>query len=189
MAEIDRVPIFRRLLSFMMKLVPSNSKVVDLACGHCKFLEVAEEMGCRVLGTDARIERVPASVRERCFQIGLVQEVDLEPFDIVLCLGILYHLSLPDVLAMVDKFNGKHVIVDTCRGTEKNKVTMVHEGRVYSGRKYEEGTGRSCAFGLDYSFWPVEEDLVEILSKNHDVLRFSPDYCPTRTYYLLIPRG
>jgi 2-polyprenyl-3-methyl-5-hydroxy-6-metoxy-1,4-benzoquinol methylase len=179
----DRLQIFARLLEFVRPHLPPDPKVIDLGCGHCLFLKAAIDAGFDAAGIDARLDRVPAGMPVRR---QTVQETDIAPYDLILCLGIFYHLTCEDQVAMVKRFKGKIAVVDTHYGIAA-EMTRAVGGETYEGEIYLEGTGLTSSFGNRESFWPVERDLIRLLAMNHSVLKWLPEHHPGRSFYLLMP--
>lgn len=180
----DRIEIFNSIMRFVKPHFAAPPVAVDLGCGHCKFTELAKSHGCLVTGIDARMDRVPENVPVLQRR---VQDADLEKYNLVLCLGIFYHMELSDQLELVDKLAGKIAIVDTHYG--HHQTQLVVRGEYYWGEMYKEGNRPTSSFGNPLSFWPVEPDLVRMLGKRHDVLKWLPEHHPGRSFYVMVPRA
>lgn len=126
-------------------------RVLDLACGEGIYgIELARQ-GANVVGMEGRganIEKARFVKRALSLDnLELVQDdvrnLSVEKygrFDVVLCLGLLYHLDAPDVFAFVDKLGEvctKLCIVDT-RLTLKAKTHWMHNREIYFGTRGEE---------------------------------------------------
>lgn len=183
-----RLETFSQILELIRPMLPEHFKAIDLGCGHCLFMDTAADQGFDVYGLDAREERVPAKWRERV-TLGRVQDADLAPYDCIFCLGIYYHLTLEDQLAMVAKFSGRPAIVDTHYCSAAPSKTLMAGGQVYAGRDYAEGTALTSSYNDPVTFWPTEPDLIRILGQNHQVMKWLPEHYPGRSFYLLIPKG
>jgi hypothetical protein len=182
----DRLAIFKALLDLLMPRLPVRPKVADLGCGHCLFMKAAVEKGCDVTGIDARIDRVPEELRSRLRQ-QRVQDADLRKYDLILCLGILYHMPLLDQLDLVAKLEDRPAIMDTHCGIGPPKVILAGD-EAYRGVVFREGNRPTSSFGNRESFWLIEEDLIRMLGKKHTVLKWLPEHHPGRSFYLLLPR-
>ena len=129
----------------------ADARVLDLACDHGSFsLALAREGVREVLGIEGREENLRRgredAKREGLDHVSLVQgdvrdlrrEVHGE-FDVVLCLGILYHLDVPDAfhfLANVASVCRSFAVIETQVSlAPKTKVTF--EGREYWGRSFD----------------------------------------------------
>lgn len=106
----------------------AGKRVLDLACNAGFWSLCAAEAGCDlVLGVDARPMHVEqanlvfeakgiAPARYR-FDVGDVMDLDLadsDPFDLVLCLGLLYHLADPlRLIELVSRWNSDLLVIDS----------------------------------------------------------------------------
>lgn len=86
--------------------VRSGASAVDLACHEGWFSQHAAALGFDVLGLDARADHVAdaqlaaeacgeARVRFRQADVHSLSAADTGTFDLVLCLGLIYHLENP----------------------------------------------------------------------------------------------
>jgi SAM-dependent methyltransferase len=126
-------------------------RVLDLACLEGLYaIEFARHKAkcVGIEGREANIEKARFVKRVLSLDnLELVQDdvrnLTLERygrFDIVLCLGILYHLDVPDVFSFVEKLGevcGKMCIVDT-RITLHPRTPYNYKGETYFGTKGEE---------------------------------------------------
>jgi hypothetical protein len=166
---------------------------VDLATGHGKFARVAAESGWRVTAVDARTERWP---EERPANTEWVQadirDVDLEPFDLVLCLGLFYHLTLDDQLDLLDRVRVP-IIIDTHidHGVTKHEDKLSERVELggYRGRLYQEPGRLTSSWGNDQSFWPDLESFHRMLAQAGFplVLTKEPWLWPDRTMFVALP--
>jgi SAM-dependent methyltransferase len=98
-----REPVVRRLLSGLRPDLATTGSptAVDVACGLGHYSNVLAELGLDVLGVDARAANVEESRRRfphLKFEIADAEDPalgKLGSFDLVLCLGLLYHLENP----------------------------------------------------------------------------------------------
>ncbi len=106
----------------------SGKRVLDLGCNAGFWSLAAIEAGCEhVLGVDGRqmhvdqaelvfeVNGVPRHRYE--FRLADIFDLDLSdegPFDIVLCLGLLYHVSKPmELFEWISRINSDILVVDT----------------------------------------------------------------------------
>lgn len=84
-----------------------GKSVLDVACAEGYFSHVALALGAhRVLGVDCNVDEISKAewIRRELglwnlqIQVGDITEIDLAEFDVVLCLGFLYHVEEPLVL-------------------------------------------------------------------------------------------
>lgn len=162
-------------------------RVVDLACLEGVYgIEFAQH-GSEVVGIEGR----EANIEKARFAkqaLGLdniefvqddVRNLSVEKygkFDVVLCLGILYHLDAPDVFHFVERIAEvcqQVAIIDTHIGISANK-THVYKGQEYHGwtvaehapKTSKEERLKSLWGSLDNekSFWFTRPSLFNLLS-------------------------
>ena len=161
----------------------SQSRILDLASLEGDFSAEFALRGAEVLGIEGRRRNVErAAERFSLPNLRFVQDdvrnVRREKygeFDIVLCLGILYHLDAPDCFKLLEAIAEVCIdiaIVDTHVGLTRDEVVK-HEGHEYSGRRFmeysraptpeqmEETTWASI--GNLQSFWPTKPSLVNAI--------------------------
>jgi hypothetical protein len=129
----------------------SGMRVLDLACLEGLYAVEFARQGARVLGIEGRLPNVEkarfAKEALELHELELVQD-DVRnlsrarhgAFDVVLCLGILYHLDAPDVFAFIER------IAEVCEGfavfdthvSLSAERSYAYKGRSYSGRTYRE---------------------------------------------------
>ncbi|MBP7149801.1 MAG: class I SAM-dependent methyltransferase [Acidobacteria bacterium] len=130
---------------------PEQLRVLDAGCGEGVY---AIEIGLRrahVVAFDARSERMSrgAECAERhglsnvTFQLADIREVTAEThgsFDVVLLLGILYHLDVPDVFRVLENAHGmcgEILVVDTFVSAGGGEL-VEHRGERYEGQRVRE---------------------------------------------------
>ena len=129
----------------------SQLRVLDLACLEGIYSIELARQGAQVLGIEGR----EANVQKALFAkqiLGLdniefiqddVRNLSAEKygiFDVVLCMGIQYHLDSPDVFGFMEK------VAEVCRGfaivdthvSFTNEVTQAYKGHSYAGRWFAE---------------------------------------------------
>jgi SAM-dependent methyltransferase len=161
-------------------------RILDVACGEGVYAIEAALRGAEVLALDARTERMQkgsraaerlglANVRFEQNDVRQISAASHGQFDIILFLGILYHLDVPDVFQVVENLHRmcrRMVIIDThvCLHPRRE---VEHKGRVYQGCEYREHLdhdpepirrGRLLA-SLDntLSFWFTRKSLIGLL--------------------------
>ena len=184
MADImeRRKAVFRRLLKFFQP-----GTCVDLGTGHGLFAIEAANIGWKVTGVDARSERFPSDSRI-VWERRDIRKVDLRRFDVILCLGLFYHLSLKDQLDLLKRCGGKPVILDTHvdEGSHDHKLSARVQDQGYKGRLYREPGLTTSSWGNTQSFWPTKESLYLMLGNvGYDViLAVEPWITNDRTFFL-----
>jgi len=97
-------------------------------------------------------------------------------FDVVLCLGILYHLDVPDLFLFLEKMSEvckRFAVIDTHISVTESEFYL-YKGRKYWGRSYEEHSpdsslkerSKSLWSSIDNvkSFWPTRSSLYNLLT-------------------------
>lgn len=127
-------------------------RVLDLACHEGIYATEFARHGARVLGIDGR-EAHLAKARFVKDALSLetldlaqddvrnLSEAKYGAFDVVLCLGILYHLDVPDVFSFLEKIGEvceDIAIIDT-RVAFGPTESYTYKGTTYWGHRIEEG--------------------------------------------------
>jgi ubiquinone/menaquinone biosynthesis C-methylase UbiE len=166
-----RTQTFRHIIESLS--LPVGSTVADLGAGPCIFARIAADHGLQVTAVDARTERVPPA--EQLGPIRFVQadvrDFDLLGFDVVLILGLLYHLEIPDQLELLERSRGaRAVVIDTqvhisrlaCT-PEPHRFSHLHvtpEG--YEGVEFTEAENPMASVGNKRSFWHTDGSLIRM---------------------------
>ena len=151
----------RRITQVVLDLMGGSvegKRVLDLACAEGLFAIELAMHGANCLGIEGR----EASIEKARFvkkvlgleNLDLVQDdvrnLSVEKygkFDVVLCIGILYHLDVPDVFQFLERVcesATRLCIVDT-RVITKPKTKVQYRGHVYAGTRGEEHDPRDPA--------------------------------------------
>ena len=189
-----RLRIFDTMLGWF-----TPGRLVDLGAGHGAFSIRAADAGWDVTAVDARTTRFPDDARIQWVHQD-VRETSLQGYDLIVNLGLFYHLTLDDQLRLLDRAAGTPMILDTHVATEEPNRYNLSEPvrqRGYDGRRYSEpkaklknspGAARS-AWGNSSSFWPTPDALRQMLDdRGWEVYTLTPFYLPTRTFFLCQPR-
>jgi SAM-dependent methyltransferase len=166
-------------------------RLVDLGAGHGTFSRLAADLGWSVTAVDTRVDRFPKDARIQWKQSD-VRHVDLGSYDLILCLGLFYHLTLDDQLDLIDRCVGRVMIVDThvANGQSTFSLSEEIEVRGYRGRNFAEKTESLLAsWGNDLSFWPTPDSFYRMFYEHGFpvVLAVEPWYMPDRTFFLALP--
>jgi len=170
--------------------------ILDLACLEGMISVALARRGAVVLGIEAR----EGNLARACFARDAlrldnlrftkddVRNLSVErhgSWEIVLCLGILYHLPSPDVfdfVARVFEVTGRAAIIDTqvsLRDANREllgpPMTSAHGGNTYRGRDYKEFDPESrpedrlksvwSTLDARPSFWPTKASLFNLLER------------------------
>lgn len=127
-------------------------RLVDLACHEGIYAIEFARHGAQVTGIEGR----PAHIAKANFvkdalsltNLNIVQD-DVRnlskekygPFDVVLCLGILYHLEVPDVFRFVENIGEvcQRVAIFDTRIAAGPTANYIYEGTKYWGNRINEG--------------------------------------------------
>lgn len=180
----------RRVLQVVSDVVDRpfrELRVLDLACLEGLYSIEFGLHGAEVLGIEARASHVAKALfaKEvlRLDSVAFVQD-DVRnlsrehgEFDIVLCIGILYHLDASDVFDLVARIGEvctKVALVDTHIALSP-RSSREHRGHIYHGLTYVEHSAassmamreRSPWASLDNpeSFWPTKPSLLNAAAR------------------------
>jgi len=164
-------------------------RVLDLACLEGAYALELARRGARAVGiegrevsvTKARFAAEALGITSAEFLLGDVRSLSVERhgrFDVVLCLGILYHLEAPDVFHFVENIAAVCsglAVIDTHVGL-RGHDTRIHAGHEYRGFTFQEHAPasraqerlRSLWASLDNptSFWPTRPSLLNLLARS-----------------------
>jgi SAM-dependent methyltransferase len=138
----------RRVVQLTADLAPGpfdELRILDLGCGEGVYAIEAGLHGARVLAIDARTERMEAgaAVAERHGMTGVeFRQEDVRAlgadshgtFDVVYCLGVLYHLDVPETFAFLDR------VAEVCTG-------LLVVDTLISPDPVDEATNRGVTYG------------------------------------------
>lgn len=168
-------------------------RLVDLGAGHGKFSLRAADAGWAVTAVDARATRFVEDERITWVEQD-IREFDLQGFDLILCLGLFYHLTLDDQLALLARASGTPMIIDTHldTGNATHPLSPPTEVKGYRGRFYSEQgwEQRSTASWQNTkSFWPRPKAFYRMLEANgySAVYAGVPWVTTDRTFFLCLP--
>ena len=148
----DEVKLRRvvQLVSDLLGGQLAGARVLDLACLEGMYALELARRGARVTAIEGREQNLAkaqfaatALGLEVDFQLGDVRQLSRQEhgeFDVVLCLGILYHLDAPDVFVFLER------LAEVCDGlcvldthvTDSTAERFSHGGRSYRGRSFAE---------------------------------------------------
>jgi SAM-dependent methyltransferase len=180
----------RRVMQVMRDLARPDGgalRVLDLACGEGVYSIEAALRGADVVAVDARTERMEggvaaarrlglANLRFEQRDIRQITSATHGSFDVILILGILYHLDVPDLLPFLENVRAmcrRIAVIDT-HISHDALVRVEDRGRAYEGRWYEEHgatdsaevrRGRlTASIDNPRSFWPTRDSLQAMLA-------------------------
>jgi ubiquinone/menaquinone biosynthesis C-methylase UbiE len=187
--EIDNSAMSRKVVRVVCDLAHRplvGLRVLDLACAHGHYSFEMAKLGAQVLGIEGReswLEQARRTKRDASlpnveFVRDDVRNLSRErygEFDIVLCLGILYHLDAPDVFGFLDR------VFEVCRDfaiIETHFATTPTVMREWRGKQYwgmstsEHPVGATgeeklrkvwASLDNETSFWLTQASLCNIL--------------------------
>lgn len=188
----DRSIDEHRTYSFLNALNEIDDKgkkiAVDLGCGHCKFTDLASIFFKEVYAVDSRIVRVPKTLPKNVeFIHDNAVTHDLSNYDVIICLGLLYHLTAQEQIYILKKSLGRELIIDTHMALKGKEV--ISEG--YKGVFYKEADNlndmmknpRASTTTLE-SFWFNESEFIRMLKDigYTSIIKFMPEHYPNRNF-------
>lgn len=187
--EIDNSALSRRIVRSVCDIAHrplTGLRVLDLACAHGHYAFEMAKLGATVLGIEARDSWLEIARRTQN-DMGMtnmefvkddVRNLSVAKygeFDIVLCLGILYHLDAPDVFEFIAK------VSEVCRDFAIFETHISHKpevGHAWRGRQYwglashehdpnatpeEKLKDMGASIDNDKAFWMTQASLCNIL--------------------------
>lgn len=181
-----RTDIYERMLDQFRP-----GRLADLGAGHGSFSILAADKGWEVTAIDARTERFPDDPRVTWVHSD-VRAADLSGFDLIVCLGLFYHLTLADQLDLLKRCSGTPLLIDThlAVGVSTFPLSAEVTSDGYTGRLFDEVLSSPLASWVnEKSFWPNREGFWRMLEDNGYgvVLTVEPWYLPDRTFFLCLP--
>ncbi len=145
-----------------------KGRLLDLGSGHGDWAERVHKRGWIVTAVDARTERWSGKSGIKWIQSD-VRDFQILPdeYDLIFCLGLLYHLELPDQIELITKCNHTETIFETQVGEPKEFIGK-YIGHIHmefpEDMPIAERTDHlQSAWENTYSFWPTEDSLVAII--------------------------
>jgi SAM-dependent methyltransferase len=152
---------------------------VDVGCGLGHFSNFLHSLGFQVLGVDARRENVEEAQKrypELRFQVANAEDLavnKLGTFDLVLCLGLLYHLENPfHVIRQLAGMTAKLALVEgVCYPSSEPAMVLLNENTIEDQ-------------GVNYlAFYPSESCLLKMLYRSGFSACFFPSPMPAHPFY------
>lgn len=171
-----KVRRFLQAIADLMGRSFSELRVLDLACLEGLYgIELALQ-GSQVVGIEGREENLEkARFTKSVLGLDNIEFVrddvrNLSPekygqFDVVLCLGIFYHLDAPDVFEFaqnIEKVCARLAIFDT-HVSRTQEQSYTYQNREYWGRNYTEDETLWASIGNSTSVWLTRPSLYNLL--------------------------
>lgn len=180
-----RQAAFEQSLLFMQNVLGRKGTLIDLGAGHCAFSRMAHAMGWKVTALDVRSERVPELPPEINFIHSDLNSQLWDPadYDLILCLGVYYHLDQQMQHGLLWRCAGKPMIIDTHFANPPGAPTrygralgLTHERNGEMGADYREAahqddnTRKSANLRASYdnptSWWQTKESLLKTIHEH-----------------------
>jgi predicted RNA methylase len=186
-----RLRTYRSLLD----LLPPESgglSLVDLGSGPGMFARVAFKKGYRVTAVDVRAPwALDGSPLPEGHLAGIelrqadARDFDVSGFDIVAIIGLIYHLTLAEQLALLTRSRDKTIIVDTeiydpaaTSESAAQRIRAPAEDLGYDGIEWLEQDHVWSSSGNRHSFWHTQASLLRMFENIgfRDVTVVEPTY-------------
>lgn len=163
-------------------------RLLDVATGHGLFALLAHELGWDVTAMDARTERMPAMPGIQWIQ-GDVRTFDVSGYDVIMILGLLYHLDIDDQVDLLRRCAGTPLILDTHVALKPAGSRSGYRGSVFLEvpdlPPEDHERCETASWGNKESWWTTQEELLRLL---RDVgyrwtFPLTPSIRPDRTFY------
>jgi len=185
------------LFAYLLDNTIDGKTLLDLGAGHCGFSKRARAAGYEVTAVDARTERLPNDLDGIRFIEADVRNFDTSGYDVILILGLLYHLTIEDQEELLSRAIGATVVVDT-QVHDPRKVTehagewaqrIVYSGS-YEGIEFPENDNLMASIGNPVSFWHTEPSLLTLFGNcgYNEAMIVEPKYISkygARGFYIL----
>jgi SAM-dependent methyltransferase len=156
----------------------AGARVLDLGCDEGNFARAIARLGAReVLGIEGRASNLAGGIAKRDAEgltqvelvLGDARDLSRErhgEFDVVLCLGLLYHLDAPDLLPFLRRLSAvcrRFAVIETQVALAPREALEL-DGHRYAGLFYQEDVAQAgAALDNPRSFWPTKPSLVNLL--------------------------
>ena len=162
----EAMPIRVMILQWIIStfLDPTQQKtVVDLGCGGMALTKLYRDQGFDVTAVDVRTDRNRDKEKDGIKFIQQdIRETDLNGYDVISHLGLLYHMTLEDQLDMFNRIPSNTITVLETQIYEPNTVTPKGAKRlttakqdVYHGALWQEPGNHvlTASWNNETSFW------------------------------------
>jgi len=178
-----RQAVFEQSLLFIEGMLGRKGTLLDLGAGHCGFSRIAHAMGWKATALDIRTARKPELPPEIAYIHADLNSAawNVDDYDLVLCLGVYYHLDQTMQHALLRRCSGKPLIIDTHFANPANipngyGLGNFHEKNGEAGADYREApdlddstrkaTSLLASFDNPTSWWPTKDSLLNTLNRH-----------------------
>jgi SAM-dependent methyltransferase len=185
----------RQIVGDTVRQPLAGVRILDLGCLEGLYAVEFARLGAEVTAIEGRRSNLAkVELAQEAWQLETltllhndVRRLSVERFgmfEIVLCLGILYHLPLPDVFRFIEQVAAvcRRVAVFDTHVSLQEETHVEDRGRVYRGRIHREHepettseerlAGPWSSLDNETSFWPTRESLFNLIEH----ARFSSAY-------------
>lgn len=152
--------------------------VVDLGAGSCEISLRLKQDGAAVVAVDWTAERILSGAKDFFIQADAVQ-FDSSGFDLIVCAGLLYHLSLEQHETLAEKWRRQPMILDT--HFSRSPDAVVGE---YSGQYREPSWSTKIGNPFVHTVPSLRK-----LFRHHRLIETFTRTTPDRQTMLLIPKA
>jgi 2-polyprenyl-3-methyl-5-hydroxy-6-metoxy-1,4-benzoquinol methylase len=195
----------RRLVQIVSDIVDkpfSELRILDLACLEGLYAIEFARHGAEVVGIEGReanIEKARFVKNVLCLDnLELVQD-DVRnlskekygSFDVILCLGILYHLDAPDVFSFLETISAvcrKVALIDT-HISQRSERSYTYKGKQYWGSLFIEHDAKSTLKERQQALWGSLDNLTSFWPTRHSLYNLISHVGFTSAYECHIPKG
>jgi SAM-dependent methyltransferase len=156
---------------------PAELRILDLGAYEGRHSMALAELGAEVVAIEGREEHV-ANARASAERLGLsnltIVQADVRDaidthgtFDVVLCLGLLYHLPAAQACELVETIAtvATDLAIIETQVSLSPKRAVTHSGHTYWGMDYPEDTTLPAAsLDNETSFWLTKPSLLNLLT-------------------------
>jgi hypothetical protein len=172
--------------------------LADIGAGHGTFSRIAADMGWRVTAVDVRSQRFPDDDRITWVTQDVRRFDRYDDVDLVVCLGLWYHLTLTDQRQLAKRVAPRPMILDTHVATptiptystkQQPRISDIVRRGGFQGRFFsEKGLQRNAtaSWGNELSFWPSIPSLErQMWDAGYEIFeQISPPYLPDRGFFV-----
>ncbi len=194
----------RRILQIIADVASrplSELRILDLACLEGMYsIELARRGSrlCAIEGRDANLEKARFAAQA----LNLIPQIDFHKddvrnlsttkygtFDVILCLGILYHLDAPDLFNFIEQVYAlcEHFVVIDTHISLHPETPFPHNKREYWGKSVMEHPPGSSAQEIKNRLWSSLDNPQSVYLTRSSLLRLLSDTGFSSVYECHVP--